>query len=57
MSNIILKNCYYIQVSPDQDGIRGQDILIGKNRIQNIAPDISMNWVATEGKSMEVGMT
>ncbi len=40
MSSILLKNCFYIFISADQESRRGDDILIRENRIAKIGSDI-----------------
>ncbi len=37
---ILLKNCFYISPSPDEEGLRNHDILIRENKIEKIAKDI-----------------
>ena len=39
---ILLKNCFYISPSPDQEGLRGYDTLIRENKIERIAKNISV---------------
>jgi cytosine/adenosine deaminase-related metal-dependent hydrolase len=41
MSSILLKNCFYIFLSTDEESRRGDDILIRENRIAKIGSDIS----------------
>ena len=41
MSSILLKNCFYIFISADEESRRGADILIRENRIAKISRDIS----------------
>lgn len=40
MSSILLKNCFYIFLSADEESRRGDDILIRENRIAEIGSDI-----------------
>ncbi len=40
MSSILLKNCFYIFLSVDEESRRGDDILIRENRIAKIGSDI-----------------
>ena len=40
MSSILLKNCFYIFLSADEESRRGEDILIRENRIAKIGADI-----------------
>ena len=40
MSSILLKNCFYIFLSADEESRRGDDILIRENRIAKIGADI-----------------
>jgi len=40
MSRILLKNCYYILKSVDEEGLRGYDILIEDNRVAKIDKNI-----------------
>jgi hypothetical protein len=40
MSSILLKNCFYIFLSADQESRRGDDILIRENRIAKIGSEI-----------------
>jgi cytosine/adenosine deaminase-related metal-dependent hydrolase len=40
MSSILLKNCFYIFLSADEESRRGEDILIRQNRIAKIGADI-----------------
>jgi 8-oxoguanine deaminase len=40
MSSILLKNCFYIFLSADEEPRRGEDILIRENRIAKIGADI-----------------
>ena len=41
MSSLLLKNCFYIFLSADEESRRGDDILIQENRIAKIGSDIS----------------
>jgi 8-oxoguanine deaminase len=41
MSGILLKNCFFIQPSADDEGIRGADILIEGNLIGSVEPRIA----------------
>ena len=41
MSSILLKNCFYIFLSADEESRRGDDILIRDNRITRIAANIT----------------
>jgi cytosine/adenosine deaminase-related metal-dependent hydrolase len=41
MSSILLKNCFYIFLSADEESRRGEDILIRKNRIAKIRADLA----------------
>ena len=36
MSGVLLKNCFYIQPSADEEGLRGADILIEGESISRI---------------------
>ncbi len=38
---LLLKNCFYISPSPQEEGVRGYDILIRENKIETIAKNIS----------------
>jgi cytosine/adenosine deaminase-related metal-dependent hydrolase len=40
MSSILLKNCFYIFLSADEESRQGEDILIRENRIAQIGADI-----------------
>ncbi|MCP4686684.1 MAG: amidohydrolase family protein, partial [Desulfobacterales bacterium] len=40
MHSILLKNCFYIFLSADEDPVRGEDILIRDNRIEKIGRDV-----------------
>jgi cytosine/adenosine deaminase-related metal-dependent hydrolase len=40
MRSILLKNCFYIFLSADEESRRSEDILIRENRIAKIGPDI-----------------
>jgi len=40
MSSILLKNCFYIFLSADEESRRGEDILIRENRIAKIGAEI-----------------
>ena len=40
MSSILLKNCFYIFLSADEESRRGEDVLIRENRIAKIGADI-----------------
>ena len=37
---LLLKNCFYISPAPEEEGLRGYDILIREHRIEKIAKDI-----------------
>lgn len=39
---ILLKNCFYISPSPDEEGLRDHDILICNNKIERIAKHIEL---------------
>jgi cytosine/adenosine deaminase-related metal-dependent hydrolase len=41
MSSILLKNCFYIFLSADEESRRGDDILIRENRIAKIGADLA----------------
>ena len=41
MNTILLKNCFYIFQSADQEPRRGDDIFIRDNRIEKIAANIA----------------
>jgi len=41
MGSILLKNCYYIFLSADQESLCGKDILIRENRIEKIGEGLS----------------
>ena len=41
MSSLLLKNCFYIFLSADEESRRGDDILIRENRIADIGSNIA----------------
>lgn len=41
MGSILLKNCYYIFLSAEEEPLRGQDILIRDHQIERIGKDLS----------------
>ncbi|MGO9410573.1 MAG: 8-oxoguanine deaminase [Spirochaetia bacterium] len=40
-SQVLLRNCFFIQPSADKEGVRGQDILIEGNLIARIGPGVT----------------
>jgi cytosine/adenosine deaminase-related metal-dependent hydrolase len=46
MSGLLLKNCFFIQPSAEEGGIRGADILVRENLIAEIGPGIAARLAA-----------